>query len=235
MTKRKPKPKLGIEAPLPDYFAPGIAVQKAVDELLNGQDATITIDVAKYNEIAWKLVAHRHNRPKATLEQIRKECDEINKAAWRLLNLFNSASAPTVNALDGTTVDHGGANENARFDFTTARFQIAAIIQASEKAKADTKSGVEPEGLKGRGPDVNDVLDEIGDMIANDYWLLTMKEPGLIRKTVKGAGFDELTGDYVRFFRRIFEATVPGRDFETPARHAARRWKEAHRRSVMEK
>lgn len=233
MTKRKTRPRFGVETPFPSYFLPGIAVRKAVNELLKGEEEKIEIDCEKYNEVAWKLVAKSHKRMKATLKQVCDECDQIYKTASRLLNLLNNASAPTVNALDRTMIGHGV--ESTRFDLLNAHFEIVGLMQATQQAKTATESGVEPEGLKGRGPEANDIVDEIGDMIADDYWRLMIKSPGLIRERSKSDGCDELRGDFVNFFRQIFEAIVPNRDFETPAKHAARRWKERHLTVTIEK
>lgn len=222
MTKPRAKAKIGVDAPVPDYNAPSIAVRRAVENLLGGKDPVIEIDVDAYNEIAWELVTASHERPSATKKQALAECEEIKEAAWKLIRLLAEASLPTFAAIDGHSVDGGmGPMLACDFDFTKAQFTLARLIQASGKAPEKICGEVAVEGLKGRGQKVDTLIDKISDMIARDFWLLTYKPPGLNNPL----GYKKSVGPYAEFFRHIFLFIFPDRDFVTPAREAAARWK----------
>lgn len=215
MTARIPKPKLGIDAPLPDYGAPADAVHCAVQNLLQGKAPVVEIDAEAYNEAAWQIVARSHLRRRASKAQVEKEILEIRKAALQLRGLLADASGQTFSALEGLAVDIGlGPTMERNFDFWGAQRITSELIQATEKAK--------PEGTKGRGPDADAIADEIGDMIARDFWLLTRQSPGLNNSL----GYRKPTGRYAQFFKTIFSVIFPRRDFVGPARDAAARWKE---------
>jgi hypothetical protein len=180
MTDPIAKPKLGIEAPLPNYNRPGVAVQEAVDGLPAASKTNMFIDTDKWNEVAWKVVEYSHNKP-ATRNQIIDECSEINKAAWNLVTLLSKASTPTKNALDKRVINYGLTSNDRRFDFAGAQFAIGGLVEATEKATRAIENGDTPAGLKGKGQAACNVVDEIGDMIASEYRRQTLKFPSLNR------------------------------------------------------
>jgi hypothetical protein len=140
MTKPKPKPKYVIDAPLPDYFAPGNAVRGAIGLIPKENRTSITIDTDKYNEVAWELVDESQKRyagPNTVID----ECTQINKVAWELINLLNNASTTTINAIDKREIDYGIPGNDKTFNLGDAHFSVIGIIQATEKAKASIESG----------------------------------------------------------------------------------------------
>jgi hypothetical protein len=201
MTKAKAAPGLAHIAV--EYGAGERAFEDAQQKLSLKEEDFVFIDASKYNVKAYELIHARLRENPATKKQVLKQLQDIQTAAQKLAQAFAEASTPTQEIMNRQARAY--SVDKRRYDFDDAKYEnMCTVISVGEALRnADEREG--PFAFKSHGPRKHSqIVDEIADMIAADYFRLTGKEPGMINRAIGAARkSQEVTGKYADFFREI--------------------------------
>lgn len=191
---------------------------------LSEPKSTIFIDAEKYEHKALELIHLRLSEKPATKNQVLEQLRAIRDAAEALGLAFAKASTATKELMNRQSREPAGIEpahyrfNNSMFENTNTTIAARQALRAMEGTDEPSLPGVKKKG-RGKKPKI---VDELADMIADDYHRITGREPGLVNDE------GELRGEFVEFFKEIFEAAVTGFGLEDAVRKAASRWKNKH-------